>query len=243
MTNLDTKYGLKWKLMAFDKNEPNLPTTLSSIHSRTLGPNLHHQSVDFGPNFQSQRKDYMVKAISEKYPTKFVIFYSIVTILIGIAEIALQIVNIVNNGALNFIGSGIWGECYCILLGILALSLLKCKNYSLIYFSILANATVCLVIKTLIIINGLGISFNFRKTFNSPNKEMLPNTISMLILGLFATIMSILYLVMICKIGKNQQLAIYPQAGYSDINPQELNYFKFKNNYNNSEKIISGFFV
>lgn len=232
-------------MLVFKKSNtdgPKIENPDFNNYLNTIPPNIYQQSLELRTEYERQRREYVVKIVSEKYPTNFVLLYSFVTIAIGLAEIALQIVSIINKGALYFVGSGIWGGCYCILLGLLALSLIKWKNYSLIYLNFVANSTLSLVITSLITINALGVSYYFRKSSKQPNREMLPITISMLVLGVMATIMCIFYLVMMCKIGFARRRIVNPTISLSSTNDHQLT-FMDSNYYPNLNKMNSGFYV
>ncbi len=79
------------------------------------GPYVVFQPMSPQQHFEYRRKinalnrEYMKHALKERFPSVYVAIHSILIILISLAAIALQIVLIVNNGAINFVGAGIWG--------------------------------------------------------------------------------------------------------------------------------------
>lgn len=176
----------------------------------TVMSNSYQLPMHIINEFENQNKQFTIQAFTENYPNKFAILYSFVIILIGSAEITLQIFSILYRGSFYYIAPGIWAGTYCILLGILALFLVKWKNLILIYLNFFANTFISLVFTSLITINGLGISYYFDDNPYPLNKENFIITISILVLGVMATIMCILYLVVLCKLGVNRRNFIYP---------------------------------
>jgi hypothetical protein len=70
-----------------------------------------------------RRRVFIESRLKEYFPIRYGIFYSTSLLLIGLAEIILQIFLFVNKGPLYFIGNGIWGGLACILVAILCFSL------------------------------------------------------------------------------------------------------------------------
>ena len=85
----------------------------------------YEQRIAYTQELTRERNEYIEKRLKENYPTKFVIIYSAIMILISIVEIALQIVLITNNGGLYYVGHGIWGGVLVLALPIIALLLSK----------------------------------------------------------------------------------------------------------------------
>ena len=86
------------------------------------------QQMAYRDEMIRQQREYLKKRLQEKYPTKFVAVYGILMILIGIAEIVLQVISIIFNGGFSYVAHGIWGGAFLFILAILALSLSKIKN-------------------------------------------------------------------------------------------------------------------
>ena len=198
-------------MLLFKKSHNSNFETFETHNYQTDTPHLYQLSMYINNEFENQKREFTIRTFSENYPTKFALFYSFLTIVIGLAEIALQIFSILYQGAFYYIGSGIWAGIYCVLLGLLALSLIKWKNYTLIYLNFFANAFISLVFTALIAINGIGIPYYFSDYFYPLSKENFITTISMLVLGVMATILCILYLVILSKLGVNRRNFIYPR--------------------------------
>ncbi|RNA15383.1 hypothetical protein BpHYR1_033808 [Brachionus plicatilis] len=172
----------------------------------TTHPERLQMNIASSSDLARQQRELTVKKVKENYPSKFALVYSCLIILVGIAQIALQIVTIVNNGALARIGSGIWGGIFCITLGVLALSLIKWKNYCLIISTyVFHTCSIVVLIFAFLVINAISLYFYYIFEYN---KNMLPITVIMLILGLIAVVLSASYLVMMCKIGTNEHRRI-----------------------------------
>ena len=98
------------------------------------GPYVVFQPMSPQQNFEYRRKmnalnrEYMKQALKERFPSVYVAIHSIVMILISLAAIALQIVLIVQNGAINYVGAGLWGGAVGL---ILASCYLFLSNYKI----------------------------------------------------------------------------------------------------------------
>ena len=86
-------------------------------------PMSYEQQVNMFQSLNAQRKEHIQKRLKENYPIKFVIVYSILIILISIAEIGMHIMLIVFNGAFFYIYHGIWGGCLILVIPLLSLLL------------------------------------------------------------------------------------------------------------------------
>ncbi len=117
------------------------------LRQQQLSANMTHQQIQ--PNYQDlyqqaiqarnqaikERDEYYEKMFKENFPKKIASILSAAIILISLVEIVLQIVLIVENAPLSFVGSGIWGGLYgFITAGII---LATSKQSILFYFIIL----------------------------------------------------------------------------------------------------------
>lgn len=100
-------------------------------YMRTL--ETYDDYVAFLHEINLKRRLFIEQRLREHYPTRFCLFYSIAIILIGIIELTLQVLIIVEKSPLYYISNGIWGGVGCILVGILCIvsSNLKPKLYFL----------------------------------------------------------------------------------------------------------------
>lgn len=142
-------------------------------------------------NIRQHREQY-VEEFKKNYQTKIVILYSFLIILIGLVQIALQIIIIVEQSALLIIANSLFGGILCTILGLLALSLIKWKNYILIFLTFIIHIfSIFILITALIIINVfILIYLNSRL-----NGKSLALYLIMLALGLIAVALIIFYLV------------------------------------------------
>lgn len=89
--------------------------------------NLYMESLTY-EEYMSLRREIIarhrentVQRLKDNFPIKYVLLFSSCLILIGITEIILQIVLMVNKGPLNYVGHGIWGGMISILLGLVGI--------------------------------------------------------------------------------------------------------------------------
>ncbi|CAF0938655.1 unnamed protein product [Brachionus calyciflorus] len=179
----------------------------------TIHPQAYQMNLAFRQEIVRQQREHAIKMVEENYPNKFALIYACLIIFIGVSLIVLQIVSIVNNGALAYVGSGIWGGFLCIFLGVLALSLIKWKNYCLIIVAFVAHITsIAILIASLIMINSMGLAFYGFSIYNF-NKGMMPVNIVMLVLGVISFVLCLSFLIMMCKIDINRRPAVSYQPG------------------------------
>lgn len=88
-----------------------------------LQPMSYEQQMMYNRQMVGQQKEYIERRLKESFPKAYAIIHSIILILIGLAQSALQIVLIINKGAIYYVGNGIWGGCFCIFLAIMNLAL------------------------------------------------------------------------------------------------------------------------
>lgn len=75
-------------------------------------PLTYEEHVQLQRQMYESRRLFIEKNLKENLPVKYMVIHMIILLIICIAEIGLQIANIINNGAVNYIGSGIWGAAF-----------------------------------------------------------------------------------------------------------------------------------
>ena len=75
-------------------------------------PLTYEEHVQLQRQMHEGRRLFIEKNLKENLPVKYMVVHMIILLIICIAEIGLQIANIINNGAVNYIGSGIWGAAF-----------------------------------------------------------------------------------------------------------------------------------
>ena len=75
-------------------------------------PLTYEERANLQRQMYANRQLFIEKNLKENLPVKYMVMHMIVLFIICIAEIGLQIANIINNGAVNYIGSGIWGAAF-----------------------------------------------------------------------------------------------------------------------------------
>ena len=62
------------------------------------------QQIAYRRHLRVLNREYLNRSLKERFPSVYVIIHSIILILISLTAIALQIVLIVKNGAINYVG-------------------------------------------------------------------------------------------------------------------------------------------
>ncbi|CAF0821502.1 unnamed protein product [Brachionus calyciflorus] len=191
-----------------------------------LAPLSYEQRISMAREMRQQQKEYIQKRIQENFPSKFSVIYGVCMIIIGLAEIALQIVLIFFKGALYFVGHGIWGGSFCLLLALAAILLVKRRKYGWYQFSYISHAFgIMILCISLALLNGLSFVYyapSYSKitktTTIEANVEMIPITAVMTGIGVIGFILCLIYFIVIYvktrrpKYLINQNAAtIYPQ--------------------------------
>ena len=67
------------------------------------------------------QKEYITRRLKENFPLLYIVVFLSCSILIGAIQIILQIILIVNKSPLYYIGHGIWGGFFTIMIGLLCI--------------------------------------------------------------------------------------------------------------------------
>ena len=81
----------------------------------------------------ARHREYIERRLKQNMPTKLLLSIAFSLILIGLVELALQIVLIVESGPLYYIAHGIWGALVSFMFA--AVCLLLCKLLTFLFFS------------------------------------------------------------------------------------------------------------
>ena len=111
----------------------NQPATMNGYSQpiiMTMPMLTYEQQMAYTEDMMRQQREYVQKKLEEKYPSKFAKIYALIMIFIAIVEIALNIVSIVFDGGYAYVGHGIWGGAFLVVLALLAISLSKLNFHS-----------------------------------------------------------------------------------------------------------------
>ena len=111
----------------YKNNTSNLTNGIPTVY--TNGLNLYEQMVVQRQIILRQQQEYRQKMLEQNYPVKFVIGHAIFVVAICITLIALQIVMIINEYPLYYVGTGFWVSAYFIITISLSLLISKYKAY------------------------------------------------------------------------------------------------------------------
>jgi hypothetical protein len=70
---------------------------------------IYEEQMHYRHSMVEFQREFFEKQLRENLPKNFLITYAIIMILIGLAEIALQILCFIIGTALSFLANGIWG--------------------------------------------------------------------------------------------------------------------------------------
>ena len=98
---------------SFSNPDPNVNTNSSTNTGAPV--NIYEQMMIQQQELYRQQQEYRQKMLEENYPVKFVIGHAIIVGAICVTLIVLQIVMIVNQYPMYYIGQGIWVAAYFII--------------------------------------------------------------------------------------------------------------------------------
>lgn len=116
-------YGKLGQPYVITKHELVYPVVDSAAARYGQTNRYNYQNVRFRPNWSYLQKERLTEQLRRCFPFVYVITHCICVILNSLIQIGLQIALMATNGALWWVGAGIWAGVYFIIMALLTLLL------------------------------------------------------------------------------------------------------------------------